>query len=82
MLPVYSVTYLTGSYQMSRRASLPVAMCERPRSHHLDLNLQRKGYLRVNARVVARVGKLARLDRQGRLSYSERVQRHSFHADD
>ena len=45
-------------------------MYERRRSHHLYLNLQRKLYLRFKARMVARVGKLARLDRQGRLSYS------------
>ena len=45
-------------------------MCERPRSHHLSLSLQRKRYLRGTARMVARVRKLARLDRQGRLSHS------------
>jgi len=36
-------------------------MCERLRSHHLYLNLQLKLYLRF--KVVARVTKLARLDR-------------------
>jgi hypothetical protein len=49
-------------------------MCERPRSHHLYLNLQRKDCLRFKARMMARVDKLVRLDKQGRLSYSERIQ--------
>jgi hypothetical protein len=46
----------------------------------LYLNLKRQGYLPFKASMVARVRKLARLDRQGRLSYSERIQEHSFQA--
>jgi hypothetical protein len=53
-------------------------MCGRPRSHHLYLNIKRRGYLRFKASVVARVTKLAGLDKQGRLSYSARIERRSF----
>jgi hypothetical protein len=49
-------------------------MCERPRSHHLYLNLKRKDWSRCKTRMMARVGKLARLDRQEGLPCLEGIQ--------